>query len=500
MRFLGLALLVLAFTASPASAAVIEIEENFCGCDPSSGDEDTRSIIVTAQPGEQNAIAVERLPRGIRIRDDGALLTGACRPAGSGGGRFCRGAFDGVNAKLGDGDDSLTSAVEGSVDGGAGDDQIHTGGVFSELSGGPGADLLDATGSLGAAVSYEDHTDGVTVLLDGVADDGSTGEGDNVLGPVRAMTGGDGNDRLEAGPNTSFLSGRGGDDVLIGSPDGDTIDGEGGDDVLSGLGGNDILRGEEGADDLSGGDGQDETSYAGSTAPLQLSIGGGADDGAAGEGDNIHDDIEALAGGSGNDVLIGNAGANRLIAYGGQDVLRGGAGPDELLGWDDGDELDAGPGPDRVHAGSLDRPLLVDGEADRLDCGRRAPAIEADPVDVLNACAPAAVVRRGSRIRRGRPVTIALRCPQESAVPCRGRLWLVSNINGLRVSPKVRFGPVEPGERTRLRTRFAARLRPGTCFIVRARTRRTDGLDSVTVSRSALGCLPIPRLAPAAAG
>ena len=70
------------------------------------------------------------------------------------------------------------------MDGGAGDDQIHTGGVFSELSGGPGADLLDATGSLGAAVSYEDHTDGVTVRLNGVADDGSPGEGDNVLGPV----------------------------------------------------------------------------------------------------------------------------------------------------------------------------------------------------------------------------------------------------------------------------------------------------------------------------
>src|SRR3954468_3204736 len=101
MRFLGLALLVLAFTASPASAAVIEIEENFCGCDPSSGDEDTRSIIVTAQPGEQNAITVEKLPRGIRIKDDGALLTGACRPASTGGGRFCRGVFDGVDAKLG---------------------------------------------------------------------------------------------------------------------------------------------------------------------------------------------------------------------------------------------------------------------------------------------------------------------------------------------------------------------------------------------------------------
>ena len=499
MRLLGLAFLVLAFTASPASAAVVEIEEHFCGCDPSSGDEDTRSIVVTAQPGEQNAITVQKLPRGILIKDDGAALTGACRPANSGGGRFCRGVFDGLDAKLGDGDDSLTSAVGGSVDGGAGDDQIHTGGVFSLLSGGAGADLLDATGSMGAGVTYEDHTDGVTVRLNGVADDGSPGEGDNVLGPVTAITGGDGNDRLEAGARSSALTGRGGNDVLIGSPEADTIVGEAGDDALSGGGNNDNLRGDAGADDLSGGDGQDEASYAGATAPLQLSIGDGANDGAAGEGDDIHDDIEALAGGSGNDVLIGNAGANRLIAFGGQDVLRGGAGPDELLGWDDGDELDPGPGPDRVYAGARDRPLLVDGEADRLDCRRRAPAIEADPVDVLNACAPAPVVRRGSRIRRGRPVTLALRCPGESAVPCRGRLWLVGT-NGRRVSPKVAFGPLDPGERTRLRTRFAARLRPGSCLLVRARTRRTDGLDSVTVSRSGFGCLPIPRRPRAAAG
>src|SRR5215208_8443304 len=153
MRSLGLALLVLALSASPASAAVISIEDNFCGCDGSSGDLDTHFVVVTAQPGEHNAITVEQRARGVLVRDDGAPLTGACRPANSGGGRFCRGRFDGVDVSLGDGDDSLTSGAGGFVDGGAGDDRIHTGGVFSTLSGGPGADLLDATGSQGAAVT-----------------------------------------------------------------------------------------------------------------------------------------------------------------------------------------------------------------------------------------------------------------------------------------------------------------------------------------------------------
>jgi len=481
MRSLGLAFLALAFTASPASAAVVEIEEHFCGCDPSSGDEDTRSIVVMAQPGEQNAITVQKLPRGILVRDDGAPLTGACRPANTGGGRFCRGSFDGLDATLGDGDD-----------------QIHTGGVYSELSGGSGADLLDATGSLGAAVFYEDHTDGVTVRLNGVADDGSPGEGDNVLGPVTAITGGDGNDRLEAGAGSSALTGRGGNDVLIGSPERDTIVGEADDDTLSGGGGNDHLRGDAGADDLSGGDGQDEASYAGATAPLQLSIGGGADDGAAGEGDNIHGDIEALAGGSGNDVLIGSAGANRLIAYGGQDVLRGGAGPDELLGWDDGDELDAGPGPDRVHAGALDRPLLKDGEADRLDCGGRAPAIGADAFDILASCAPRVTVRPRSRLRNYRRTTLLVRCPVDSAVPCRGLVWATS-LSGRRISRRTRFGPIDPGDRAIVFLGVAT-LRPGRCVLAKARTRRPDGLDTVTVSRGAIGCLPIPTLRGARAG
>jgi hypothetical protein len=41
MRSLLLALVALALLATPASAAVIEIEDHFCGCDGSSGETDT---------------------------------------------------------------------------------------------------------------------------------------------------------------------------------------------------------------------------------------------------------------------------------------------------------------------------------------------------------------------------------------------------------------------------------------------------------------------------
>src|SRR4051812_17378049 len=341
MRLLGLTLLVLALTASPASAAVISIDDHFCGCDGSSGDEDTHFVVVTAQPGEHNAITVEQRPRGVLVRDGGAPLTGACRPANAGGGRFCRGRFDGTDVALGDGDDSLTSNMSGLADGGPGDDQIHTGGAASMLSGGPGADLLDATASDSAAVTYADHTDGVTVRLDGLADDGAAGEGDNVLGRVTGITGGSGNDDLQAGDHASGLFGGPGDDLLTGSPEGDSINAGEGDDTVAGGAGNDYLQGGAGADELGGGDGFDEASYAGATEPLSLSIGDGANDGAPGEADDIHGDVEALAGGRGDDVLTGTAGPNRLIAYGGHDVLHGEAGADELIGWGDGDELDA---------------------------------------------------------------------------------------------------------------------------------------------------------------
>ena len=78
MRAIGLAIvaLALALFAPSASAATVKLEVIFCGCDGSSGDADIRNIILTAAPGEHNAVGVERSTRGIVITDDGAPLTG----------------------------------------------------------------------------------------------------------------------------------------------------------------------------------------------------------------------------------------------------------------------------------------------------------------------------------------------------------------------------------------------------------------------------------------
>jgi hypothetical protein len=491
MRSLGLALLALAFTASPATAAVIEFEDHFCGCDGSSGDTDTIGIIVRAAPGELNRMTVRQMPRGILIQDDGAPLTGRCRPSPSGG-RFCRGTlFDGVSVHLGDGDDRIQQDVGGFLDGGEGDDELSgaaPGGATFVFQGGPGSDRIEAGGQGAATVSYADHTDGVAVRLNGVADDGTPGEGDNVVGHITGLRGGAGADYLEAGPTASGLFGEGGNDTLVASPEADGLDGGEGDDQLLAGAGDDRLTGAGGADVLSGGPGLDEVSYGGPAA-LHLSIGDGPNDGAAGEGDDIREDVESLVGGTGPDVLIGDEDPNRLIAFGGQDLLRGMGGADHLIGWNDGDELDAGAGPDLVEAGALDRPLLADGEADRLNCRSRAPAIEADErLDMFRSCAPRVYMRIRPRVQRGGRIAMRARCPAESTVPCEGRVWLRLR-GGRHITRAVRFGPVDPGELVRASPRLRVALRRGACISATAVTVRHDGIRTSTITRSAFTCL-----------
>jgi hypothetical protein len=153
MRTLGLALLLVASTPSPAGAAVIEFDDRSSPED----NEPTIAIVVRAAPGETNAMTVTRSAGGIMIEDSGAPLMGECQPSGSG--RFCPGTnFAAVDVFLGDGNDTLEHHFYGAVEGGAGDDDIRVrNGIFS-LVGGAGADRLDATAASEASVSYLDHT------------------------------------------------------------------------------------------------------------------------------------------------------------------------------------------------------------------------------------------------------------------------------------------------------------------------------------------------------
>lgn len=135
--------------------------------------------------------------------------------------------------------------------------------------------------------------------------------------------------------NSAIFGGQG-NDSLAGGRANDTLYGENGDDVLNGKAGRDNLRGGLGSDLMFGGEGTDTADYIDRIEPVSVSIGGGYNDGAANEHDNVAVDIENLRGSAGDSVLIGSAGPNflesgRVQTASGSRVTLKGLGGDDLL-------------------------------------------------------------------------------------------------------------------------------------------------------------------------
>jgi Ca2+-binding RTX toxin-like protein len=102
-------------------------------------------------------------------------------------------------------------------------------------------------------------------------------------------------------------------------------------------------------------------------------MGGGADDGASGERDDVRADVEQVAGGHGDDTLTGDDGDNRLSGNAGNDRLTGGRGHDELIGGAGDDSLD---GRDWWHySGAV---------TDRISCGEGLDTVLHDSIDWLS--------------------------------------------------------------------------------------------------------------------
>jgi Ca2+-binding RTX toxin-like protein len=170
------------------------------------------------------------------------------------------------------------------------------------------------------------------------------------------------------------------------------ISGNAGDDTIKGGSGDDILIGGAGNDDLSGGAGQDSATFTGSMLDYRFShsaaglvvtdtLGGEGVDTLVGietlsfadgdlqvalvdgtytlSGSALADSITidgadglALAGGGGNDTLMGGVGVDILSGDAGNDILKGQAGADELRG---------GSGDDTLYADSAD--TIIEGGA-----------------------------------------------------------------------------------------------------------------------------------------
>ena len=151
--------------------------------------------------------------------------------------------------------ENLTGGSAGDLLRGTGDANVLVGGAGGDrLEGLVGRDVLDpgfgnadiviGGGSIDF-VTYRSRTgEGLFLSIDGVANDGELGEGDDIRTDVEGIMGSDGDDVI-VGHTNRF------DDTLLGFGGADDIDGRAGDDVLVGGQGADALRGGEGDDHLN---------------------------------------------------------------------------------------------------------------------------------------------------------------------------------------------------------------------------------------------------------
>lgn len=224
----------------------------------------------------------------------------------------------------------------------------------------------------------------------------------------------DGAEVVNGGPGNDELRGFGGNDTIDGADGNDSIAGGAGSDVESGGNGDDVVGAfdddDQGADNVSGGPGVDSVWFTGHTGGgMVINLDGLANDGIAGEGDNIQPDFEIVKGSRFDDTITGTAGPDNLDGYWGADTIRGGAGNDRIDGNSENDVLLGGEGDDEMYGGSgnddvtgdagvdslfgdyascclsngNDKIFAADGVADAINCGGGADSLAADQFDVV---------------------------------------------------------------------------------------------------------------------
>jgi Ca2+-binding RTX toxin-like protein len=361
---------------------------------------------------------------------------------------------------------------------------------------------------------------------------------DGIPVPV-ALSGGPGADWLDAGDEPAVLDGGTGEDKLVGGQ---------GDDVLRGGDGNDTIEGKDGKDRIDGGAGDDLLSpdgyehanadvvdggpgvdrieadyssrFSDTDPPVAITFGGGADDGRPGEGDDLRN-VEKIwinVGGT----FTGTDGADefRLSQVGTPSTMAGGGGDDHLRSGDGPDHLDGGPGNDTVDGGFGDDVLIGgpgrdiisgdlaggdcgplwctypygndtiearDGEVDSIICGAGTDTVSADPQDVV-ASDCENVVRGGSAAVAS--AGAAPRTSPKSAKSAGGKLVLRGRprlAKALRSGFSVRVIGAKAGQRVKLTaTRAGKVMARGSATVPSRATAVTVRLRFTTAGRKAL--------------
>ncbi len=285
------AVATLVIVCAPSTAAASQV----------SIDAATGGTTFTAGPGENNRLSIRPTTidddgdtgtpevHVIEFTDYGSTMTitdgQRCRVIFDGNVVYCRyvpGEFPPSTIALGDGNDELRQSTAGrpeTVTGGPGDDILIGGAGDDVIDGGPGNDTISE--NHGCVDTYDNgvgsdtisggdgvdtlefgcRTAALSVTLNGAADDGESGERDNVAGDVEVFEGGDGffsfvgdsgSQIFRGGGGGNEADGGGGDDEIYGGVDDDVLRGGAGDDTVEGYGGGDTVDGGPGMDDLSG--------------------------------------------------------------------------------------------------------------------------------------------------------------------------------------------------------------------------------------------------------
>ncbi|HEV8290327.1 MAG TPA: hypothetical protein VGP94_00320, partial [Tepidisphaeraceae bacterium] len=318
------------------------------------------SPAARASDGTLNIVASSRNDRIVGSAASGVI---GITNNGSGPFVFSSSSITKLNINAGDGNDTVTlsGALPASIlNGGNGNDTLTGADGADTLNPGLGNDILKG-GNNRDTVTYAGRNANLILSIDNLANDGQSGEFDNIASDIETVVGGNANDRITGSDATNALYGGPGNDVLIGKA---------GNDLLGGQDGNDTMDGGAGSDGFFGNNGIDTADYSNRWDALIITQDELSNDGKAGEYDNVHNDVEVIKGGNLADKITGGNLNNTLYGLGGNDTLNGGGGNDAIYGGVGNDQLTGSAGADSFFGEDGDDTLFArDGLADLLLSG-----------------------------------------------------------------------------------------------------------------------------------
>ncbi len=292
-RILGIALAACLALAAFGSAAAAAATVSKSGT----------TLTYNAANNETNQTIVSLSGANYSFSDSGATVAvgSGCSSTGAHTATCAAAGITGITINSGNLNDLAweTAATPATIFGGDGDDTMIGGNGNDVLigclgndtyNGGGGADtMVDGAFCSGGGkdtVTYANRpaTDSIFVSLNGVADDGTATEGDNVGSDIENITGGPGNDDL---------TGNGAANIINGGAGEDWIDGAGGNDILLGGNDNDELIGGSGADTIDTGSGDNDVEAADGEVD-QITCGSGFDTGTADPNDVLNPSCDAV--------------------------------------------------------------------------------------------------------------------------------------------------------------------------------------------------------------